>query len=112
VPAFGEWWSQLTGIELTWVLIGLAGQGLFMMRFLLQWLYSERAKRSVIPEVFWYFSVSGGLTLLAYAIYRADPVIIIGQLTGVAIYSRNIYFIWREKQRIPKLLSRRDTARP
>jgi len=100
VAGFNEWWNQITGIELTWLIIGFAGQTMFMMRFVFQWIYSERAKRSVVPEIFWYCSIAGGLTLLTYAIYRADPVIIAGQATGVSIYSRNIYFIWRDKKRL------------
>lgn len=85
--------------ELIWVAIGFMGQALFSARFLAQWIYSERARRSTVPEVFWYFSMGGGLTLLSYAIYRQDPVFIAGQATGLLIYSRNIYFIWRERLR-------------
>lgn len=91
--AFIDW---LSGHWNLWVLIGLLGQGLFMMRFVAQWIASERVKESVVPEIFWYFSLGGGLILLAYAIfYLADPVIIIGQATGLFIYLRNIWFIWR-----------------
>jgi len=99
VSALAEWWNGLSATEIVWVAIGLFGQSMFMMRFLIQWITSERANRSVIPETFWYFSIAGGLIVLAYGIHRADPVIIIGQLTGVGIYSRNIYFIWRDKRR-------------
>ncbi len=91
------WWDQLTSIELTWVLIGLLGQSLFFMRFLMQWIATERARRSVVPEVFWYFSIGGGMIVLAYGIHRADPVIILGQCAGVTVYTRNLYFIWKEK---------------
>jgi len=76
-----------------WLGIGLLGQVLFSMRFLVQWLASERAKKSVVPRQFWYLSLAGGITLLSYAIYRHDPVFIIGQLTGTFIYSRNLYLI-------------------
>lgn len=79
--------------EQLWVCIGLIGQGLFTMRFVVQWLASEREKKSIIPAAFWYFSLAGGLTLLSYALYRQDPVFIIGQSTGLFIYLRNIYFI-------------------
>lgn len=89
-----------------WIAIGFAGQALFSMRFLYQWLYSERAKRSVIPEAFWYFSVGGGATLLAYAIYKQDPVFIVGQGAGLLIYARNIYFIHRDKR---QAAARNDT---
>ena len=76
-----------------WLGVGLLGQALFSARFLVQWIASERRKRSVIPTPFWYFSIGGGLTLLAYAIYRLDPVFILGQGAGVFIYARNLYFI-------------------
>jgi lipid-A-disaccharide synthase-like uncharacterized protein len=79
--------------ERVWVAIGLAGQGAFAMRLLLQWIQSERRKRSVVPIAFWYWSLGGGLTLLAYAIHRRDPVFILGQLFGVVIYLRNLYLI-------------------
>jgi lipid-A-disaccharide synthase-like uncharacterized protein len=89
-----------------WIAIGFAGQALFSMRFLFQWFYSERAKRSIIPEVFWYFSVAGGATLLAYAIYKRDPVFIVGQGAGLLIYARNIYFIHRDQR--PAAAARND----
>lgn len=81
------------------VLFGLVGQGLFMMRFVAQWIFSEKAGRSVVPEIFWYFSLGGGVVLLVYALLRNDPVFIIGQLTGLFIYVRNVIFIWRDRQR-------------
>ncbi|MBW1787378.1 MAG: lipid-A-disaccharide synthase N-terminal domain-containing protein [Deltaproteobacteria bacterium] len=84
-----------------WLIVGFAGQALFSMRFLLQWLASERMKKSVIPVAFWYFSIAGGVTLLAYAIHRKDPVFIVGQATGLLIYSRNLYFIFRERKGSP-----------
>lgn len=76
-----------------WLLTGFLGQGLFFMRFLVQWLHSERAKRSVVPIHFWYFSIVGGLILLSYAIHKGDPVFITGQSMGVIIYLRNLHFI-------------------
>jgi lipid-A-disaccharide synthase-like uncharacterized protein len=85
--------------EWIWLAVGFAGQALFSMRFLVQWLASERERRSVIPLSFWYFSVLGGLTLLAYALYRADPVFIVGQLGGVFIYGRNLHFILLERRK-------------
>lgn len=81
-----------------WLVIGFAGQALFTMRFIVQWWSSERQKRSVIPVAFWYFSLAGGATLLGYAIYRQDPVFIVGQAGGLFIYSRNLYFINRERR--------------
>ena len=83
--------------EWLWVATGFLGQAMFSARFLVQWLASERAGRSTIPMVFWYFSLAGGVTLLAYAIYRADPVFILGQSTGTVIYLRNIALRRREQ---------------
>lgn len=84
--------------ETTWLIIGFLGQFFFSMRFILQWIASERKRRSVIPIAFWYFSLLGGTTLLAYALYRKDPVFILGQSLGVFIYARNLYLIYREKK--------------
>ena len=81
-----------------WVVLGFAAQGLFTMRFLVQWLASERAGRSVIPVAFWWFSIAGGLLLLVYALYRKDPVFIAGQGFGVFVYLRNLYFVLRERK--------------
>jgi lipid-A-disaccharide synthase-like uncharacterized protein len=78
-----------------WIVIGFIGQALFFGRFFVQWIASERRKQSVVPVQFWYFSVGGGLMLLAYAIYRHDPVFILGQGAGLFVYARNLYFIRR-----------------
>jgi len=79
-----------------WVVVGFLGQGLFSARFLVQWLASERARRSVVPRAFWFFSLGGGITLLAYALYRRDPVFIAGQGVGLFIYVRNLMLIYSE----------------
>ncbi|OQK15924.1 lipid A biosynthesis protein [Methyloprofundus sedimenti] len=84
--------------ETSWLIIGFLGQALFSARFLIQWLASERAKQSVIPVLFWYFSIFGGTTLLIYAIHKQDPVFIVGQGSGLFIYARNLYFILRAKK--------------
>ena len=84
-------------IPAVWLAVGFAGQALFSMRFLMQWIASERARRSVIPKAFWYLSLAGGLTLLAYAIHRQDPVFILGQSMGAFIYSRNLWLIATER---------------
>jgi lipid-A-disaccharide synthase-like uncharacterized protein len=81
-----------------WVLLGFVAQALFTMRFLVQWIASERAGRSVIPLAFWTFSIGGGLLLLLYALYRKDPVFIAGQAFGVFVYLRNLYFVLRERK--------------
>ena len=80
-------------IEKLWLVIGFLGQGLFSARFIVQWITSERERKSVIPIAFWWFSLAGGTTMLAYAIYRMDPVFITGQAAGLVVYARNLYFI-------------------
>jgi lipid-A-disaccharide synthase-like uncharacterized protein len=84
--------------EQIWIGVGLLGQALFFMRFLVQWIVSERERRSVIPIAFWYFSIAGAAILLIYSIYRLDPVFILGQSGGFAIYARNLYLIHRERR--------------
>jgi len=88
VDSWGEFW---------WVMIGLGGQMAFTARFLVQWIASEKAGRSTVPVAFWYLSIVGGSILLSYAIYRGDPVFILGQSMGVTIYSRNLWLIRRER---------------
>jgi lipid-A-disaccharide synthase-like uncharacterized protein len=78
-----------------WVLIGLAAQVLFSMRFVVQWIASERKRQSVIPISFWYFSIAGSLVLLLYAIHRDDPVFTLGQAFGTFVYVRNLMLIYR-----------------
>ena len=84
--------------ETLWIGIGFAGQTLFFMRFFVQWITSERQKRSVIPTAFWYFSLGGAAILLSYAIHRQDPVFIVGQSMGFLIYTRNLVLLGREKR--------------
>jgi lipid-A-disaccharide synthase-like uncharacterized protein len=81
-----------------WIILGFIAQGLFTMRFIVQWIASERAGRSVIPMAFWVFSIAGGLLLLVYALYRRDAVFIAGQAFGVFVYVRNLYFVMRERK--------------
>ncbi len=80
-------------IELWWVVFGFAAQLMFTARFLVQWIASEKARKSVMPVAFWYFSLAGGVMLLTYALWRRDPVFILGQALGVIIYARNLWFI-------------------
>lgn len=89
----------MSEMEWIWLTVGFIGQALFSMRFMAQWLTSEREGRSVVPVSFWYFSLAGGATLLSYAIYRADPVFIVGQVTGLFIYGRNLQLILLERRR-------------
>lgn len=92
------WLKVDSYLEFWWVAFGLFGQLLFTGRFLVQWIASERAKRSVVPIAFWYFSIGGGVILLAYAIYRQDPVFILGQSMGLFIYLRNLWLIRVERR--------------
>lgn len=89
-----------SGYSMGWILAGFAGQALFTSRFLVQWIASERVQRSVVPHLFWYLSMAGGTILLIYAIHRRDPVFIAGQATGLFVYSRNLWLIFRAKRHI------------
>jgi len=82
-----------------WVLLGYVAQIMFTMRFLVQWIASERAGKMVMPIAFWFFSICGGFLLLAYALYIRDPVFILGQAFGVFVYGRNLYFELRDRRR-------------
>ena len=89
--------QSLSNIELFFLIIGFAGQGLFASRFIVQWIYSEKKGESSIPVIFWYLSIFGGIGLLIYAIFRKDPVIITGQIFGILIYTRNLILIYKKK---------------
>ncbi|MFT4783326.1 MAG: lipid-A-disaccharide synthase-like uncharacterized protein [Paracoccaceae bacterium] len=94
-----RWLAVENWLEFWWVMIGLGGQLMFTGRFLVQWIASERAGRSVVPLAFWYLSVFGGVILFAYALYRKDPVFILGQSMGLFIYARNLWLIHAENRR-------------
>jgi lipid-A-disaccharide synthase-like uncharacterized protein len=91
------WWANTSTTEIVWLTVGFAAQLMFSMRFIIQWIASERARRSIVPEAFWYFSLFGGVLLFAYAVYRADPVFMLGQGMGLLIYARNLQMIWKAK---------------
>ena len=93
---------NLSTVEIIFLTIGFIGQGLFASRFIFQWIYSEKKGESAIPIIFWYLSIFGGLGLLTYAIFRKDPVIIIGQLFGIFIYLRNLILIYKKKINLKK----------
>jgi lipid-A-disaccharide synthase-like uncharacterized protein len=80
-----------------WLVTGLSGQLLFSLRFLVQWLRSERAGRSVVPIAFWYLSIGGGVLLLGYALHQQDPVFVLGQVTGLFVYLRNLHLIYQQR---------------
>ncbi len=90
--------ANLTGVEITWLIIGFLGQGVFSARFLVQWLASEKKKQSTVPVAFWWLSLVGSLVVLAYAIHRKDPVFIVGQSLGFIIYTRNLQLIFSHKK--------------
>ncbi|MGD0143470.1 MAG: lipid-A-disaccharide synthase N-terminal domain-containing protein [Rhizomicrobium sp.] len=83
--------------EHLWLLTGFAGQGLFASRFIVQWFQSEREGRSVIPLAFWYFSLVGGIVTLAYTIHLQSVPLALGQGSGLFVYARNLYLIFRER---------------
>ena len=92
--AVGAYFHDVFLGNLEWgILVGYLAQGMFAMRFVVQWIASERARKSVIPVAFWFFSIGGGILLLIYALYRRDPVFIAGQALGLVVYFRNLYFI-------------------
>jgi lipid-A-disaccharide synthase-like uncharacterized protein len=82
--------------------LGFVAQAMFTGRFLVQWIESERQGRSVIPIAFWLFSIAGGILLFAYALYRRDPVFILGQGFGVFVYARNLWLVLRERKQEAK----------
>ena len=92
-----DYFINLSKIEIIFLAIGFLGQGLFASRFIIQWIYSEKKGESSIPLIFWYLSIFGGIGLLTYAIFRKDPVIILGQSFGLFIYLRNLFLIYNSK---------------
>ncbi len=88
--------NSLSNIEIIFLCIGFIGQGLFASRFVFQWIASEKKGESFIPVIFWYLSIFGGIGLLTYAIFRKDPVIIVGQSFGIFIYLRNLILIYKK----------------
>ena len=98
IEELGAALRQMSRTEIIWLAIGFGAQMMFSARFLVQWIASERLRKSIIPDAFWYFSFVGGAMLLTYAVYRRDPVFILGQTFGLVVYSRNIYFLWMQKR--------------
>jgi lipid-A-disaccharide synthase-like uncharacterized protein len=91
-----------------WLIVGFIGQIIFGLRFLIQWISSEKRKESYVPEIFWYLSLIGGLTLLVYATYKGDPVFILGQAMGSLVYLRNLILISRKKKEAAGSISPAD----
>lgn len=93
-----DMFTDLSAEQIVMYSIGFAGQALFSARFLIQWVTSEKNRKSVIPLAFWYFSLAGGATLFVYAFWQRDPVIMLGQGGGLFIYARNLWLIHRERR--------------
>jgi lipid-A-disaccharide synthase-like uncharacterized protein len=89
-----------------WLAFGLVAQLAFAARFLVQWIASERAGKSVVPMAFWFFSIAGGLMTLLYGIVKREPVIIFGQLLANIIYVRNVMLIVKNRGRASRTLDR------
>ena len=98
---FIAWFSSITLIKV----VGLAGQVVFGSRFFVQWLASERLGKSVIPVAFWYLSLVGCVLTFAYALYIEEPVFILSQAGGLLIYSRNLFFVYRDRRKNHPLMS-------
>lgn len=92
-----QWWALTPPAERWWLLLGFSAEAIFGLRFIAQWVASERAGKSTVPVAFWYLSVIGGAMLFAYAIWRVDPVFIVGQGGGLAVYLRNLHLIHRQR---------------
>jgi lipid-A-disaccharide synthase-like uncharacterized protein len=100
--AFATWMHDVFVAQLDgWIVLGFVAQAMFTMRFVVQWIASEREKRSVVPIAFWFFSLGGGALLLVYAVQRQDPVFIAGQAMGLFIYVRNLWLIFNERRGLP-----------
>ncbi|MSQ80947.1 MAG: lipid-A-disaccharide synthase [Candidatus Methylopumilus sp.] len=97
VEATQNYFNMMSGQDLTWLVVGLFGQLLFMMRFIVQWIHSERHQKSLIPISFWYFSLLGSIIVLAYGIHKTELVIIVGQLPGTLVYIRNLMLLRQEQ---------------
>lgn len=99
LSALGDWFYNVFVAQFdVWIAIGFFAQAMFTARFLIQWIASERAGRSVVPVAFWFFSIAGGSILFVYALSRQDPVFIAGQGAGLLIYTRNLVLIFRERR--------------
>jgi len=97
INALNAYITGMPSTDLMWIGVGLLGQCLFMARFIVQWIHSEKHGKSLIPVSFWYLSLLGGLVVLAYGLHKLDPVIILGQLPGTIVYTRNLMLIKRNQ---------------
>ena len=94
----GEWWPE-SWVGRCWVIFGFLAQAIFTARFLVQWIASERRRKSHVPIAFWYLSLAGGLMLFAYAaLWKRDPVVTLGQTVGCIVYIRNLMLLRAERR--------------
>lgn len=84
---------------LFWWVVGALGTACWGSRFVIQWIASERAKKSIVPTAFWYLSIGGALLMLSYAIFRRDPIFVLQYSGGCFIYFRNLHLVRRERAR-------------
>lgn len=91
--------------SLVWIAVGFLGQAVFSCRFLVQWIASEKSRKTVVPEAFWWMSLIGGISLFSYFVWRQDPVAILGQSSGLVIYSRNLRLIYKQRRREARALN-------
>ena len=95
-----------------WLVIGFAGNAIFFMRFMVQWVASERAGRSYVPIAFWWLSIGGSLVLLLYAIHRRDPVFTLAFLPNCVVYVRNLMLIRKERRKVAQVAAALDATGP
>lgn len=116
LSAGSNWVFRLFNItswgSLVWIAIGLGGQLAFFGRMAIQWIISEKERRSVVPPLFWYLSLAGGIALFLYFVWRQDAVGVLGQTTGVVIYARNIRLIYKQRRREKRKLAAETAAAP
>ncbi len=98
IEGINGYFASRSTTDLIWEAVGVGAQLLFASRWLVQWIHSERAARSIVPIQFWFISITGGVILLAYGVYHVSIAIIIGQLGGLAVYTRNVFLIYKRRR--------------
>jgi lipid-A-disaccharide synthase-like uncharacterized protein len=98
--------DQIVGDPL-WATIALVGQAIFGGRFILQWIVSEYKKRSYVPTAFWFMSLAGSFTLLAYSIHLKNPVFMLAFSLNTLIYLRNLHLIYRHTKKCTATVAER-----
>ena len=93
-----NWWDSQSTADLAWHAFGFAAQGMFFSRWLVQWIISERAQKSIVPVVFWFLSLVGGFMMFIYVTHLGSPALMVGQAIGMIVYFRNIVLVKREQR--------------